>query len=404
MGDLTSRQKSHGNLKWILILSILTVFIVSTIITTDWLASGAVQGPFAEWETQDLGDNGGAYDFNEIVFVNSTHGWVIGWGILLNTNDSGDTWNIVIEERTLRGLSLISLTDIWVGGSGHLYHSIDGGASWNTIEGPTEGPTNLAFFNSTHGFAGDVDKLFRTTDGGVSWDDVTMQSGHYIPSDFQLTATTVRIASWTGIFRSDDWGETWYTEFDGRADAIDFISDDEGWSMNGANSYMYFNGEHWVDLEDIHRIGVSSLAYSRDVDFIDSNNGWVVGLSPSVAYTPDGGHTWYSQEWYGFDVRGPLLKSVFFLNETHGWAAGSYGIIASTTTGNLLGEQLYSGFFLTTPLSSGGRLIPYTSLFVGVVVTAIYLTLLLVWIRKRFRSQMVEARIENSKQDGPMIR
>ena len=400
---MTSHQRNHGYLKWILILSILPVFIIPTIATTNWLASRTVPGPLAQWEVQDLGGSGGAYDFNEIAFVNSTHGWVIGWGVLLNTNDGGDTWNIVFEERTLRGLSLVSPTDIWVGGPGRLHHSIDGGFSWNTIEGPTEGPTNIKFFNSTHGFAGDVDTLFRSTDGGISWQDVTRESGFYIPEDFHLTSTTVRIATHRGIFRSDDWGENWHTEFDGRANAMDFISDEEAWSINGANSYTYFNGQYWTDLEDIHRIGVSYTPYSRDVDFIDSNNGWVVGIRPSVAYTPDGGITWYEQEWYDVEFDAPFFKSVFFLNETHGWAAGTDGIVASTTTGNLLGRQLYSGFLLTS-FASGGRLIPYTSLFVGVIVTTIYLTSLLVWIRNRYRRRMLEARNEDSKENGLGIR
>jgi len=377
---LASHQRNHGYLKWILILSILPVFILPTIATTDWLASRTVPGPFAQWEVQDLGGFGSDYDFKEIAFVNSTHGWVVGWGVVLNTSDGGDTWNIVLEERNYYGLSLVSLSDIWVGGAGRLFHSIDGGFSWNTIEGPTGGPTNVEFFNSTHGFAGDVNNLFRTTDGGISWQDVTRESGFYIPSDFHLTSTTVRISSHRGIFRSDDWGENWYIEFDDRADALDFISEEEAWSLNGANSFMYFDGEHWTDLEDIHRLGVSSISFSYDVDFIDSNNGWVVGHNPSVAYTPDGGDTWYEQEWYDVEFYSPLFRSVFFLNETHGWAAGADGIIASTTTGNVLGKQLYSGFFLTSPFSSGGRLIPYTSLLVGGIVTTIYLSSLLVWI------------------------
>jgi photosystem II stability/assembly factor-like uncharacterized protein len=402
VGDLKSRKRNSGYTKWIIALSVLLVFIITTIATTEWLTAEAVTEPLAQWEVQDLGGSPD-YDFREIAFVNSTHGWVIGVGVLLSTSDSGDTWNTVFEERPLRGLSLISPNDIWVGGDGHLYHSIDAGSSWNRIEGPTEGSPIIKFFNSTHGFAGDVNNLFRTTDGGISWQDVTRESGFDAPIDIHITSKTVRIASWTGLFRSDDWGETWYTEYEGRVNALDFISDNEGWAINGANSYMYFNGEHWIDLEDVHRIGVSNGMYSYDIDFIDSNNGWTVGLNPSVAYTPTGGVTWYEQEWYDVEY-GNVYRSVFFLNETHGWVAGYGGVVASTTTGNLLGKRLFSGLFLSSSFTYGGRLIPYTSFFVGTIATTFYLILLLLLARRRFRRRMIESGIADSKESGPRIR
>ena len=373
VGNSKSLQRHEGCLGFALILCIIPVFIISTNAASENLAARPIPEPSAQWDVQDLGE-GSDYDFNEIVFSDASHGWVMGWGVLLSTDDGGVTWDIELETRTLRGLSLVGSTEIWVGGSGRILHTVDGGGSWNTTIGPTTKPTNLAFLNSTHGIAGDVDGLFRTTDGGNTWQDITMVSGHDIPYDFHLTPTTVRVASRLGIFRSDDWGNNWYTEYDGYANALDFLSEEEAWSINGANSYTYFDGNHWTDQEDVHQLGVSSIAYSYDIDFVDSSHGWVAGLSPSIAYTPDGGKTWYEQ------LDGPSLKSVCFLNETHGWAAGWNGIVARTTTGDLLGPRLYTGIFLQSSFSFGGRLIPYSSLLFGGIVTVVYSIPVTVWI------------------------
>ncbi len=401
VGDSTSRPQYRRYLSGILILCILPVFIISTNTTSELLASRQVSGPYAHWEIQDLG-NYSDYDFTKIMFLNETHGWVIGWGILLSTNDGGYTWSTLLETRTLIGLSLVNSNEIWVGGSGRLYHSNDSGSSWTSSIGPTELPTNVEFYNATHGIAGDVNGVFLTTDGGNNWQNVTMASGHDIPKDFHLTSTTVWIASRLGIFRSDDWGENWFVEYDGYAGALDFITEEEGWSINWYNSLAYFNGDYWTDLEDIRRLGVSSSSYSYDIDFVDSNHGWVVGKNPSVAYTPDSGETWYEQEWYDEDYNAPRFRSVDFINETHGWAAGWDGVIARTTTGNLLGAQLYTGLFLQSPFTGGGRLIPYTSLLVGVFVTAVYTTPWLLWtLRSRSQRRKTEQRDAGQKEFDP---
>jgi photosystem II stability/assembly factor-like uncharacterized protein len=378
-GDSNLHQRSHDYSKGILILCIIPIFMLSTFATSVWLASGSIQEPFAQWEIRDL-SNFTDYDFTEIDFVNTTHGWLLGWDILLNTIDGGETWCTQLEGSSLHGLSIVNPNEIWVGGSGKLFHSNNSGTSWATIHGPTDLPTNVEFFNSTHGIVGDINELFLTEDGGNTWQNITRDSGQDFPKDFHLTSSSVWIASRLGIIRSDDWGNNWRVEYDGYAGAIDFITEEDAWAINWDNSFAHYNGEYWADLKDIHRLGASSLSFSFDIDFIDSNHGWVVGMTPSVAYTPDGGKTWYEQEWYDEDYIMPLFRSVHFLNETHGWVAGRNGIVARTTNGNLLGERLYSGLFLENLIGGGGTLIPYSSLFVGALTTGVY-SVIVVWTR-----------------------
>jgi hypothetical protein len=63
-------------------------------------------------------------------------------------------------------------------------------------------------------------------------------------------------------------------------------------------------------------------------------------------YTPDGGANWYQQS-VPAEVNNRIY-AVDFINQTHGWAVGSDGILMRTTTGNSLGNRLWYG--MTDPL------------------------------------------------------
>ena len=76
-----------------------------------------------------------------------------------------------------------------------------------------------------------------------------------------------------------------------------------------------------------------------DVDFVDQNSGWVVGMSGLIMNTTDGGMNWTKQqsgttEW---------LQSAFFINSDNGFVVGSNGIILKTTDRGANWTQQYSG-------------------------------------------------------------
>lgn len=80
----------------------------------------------------------------------------------------------------------------------------------------------------------------------------------------------------------------------------------------------------------------------RDIDFVDSLNGWFVGGS-SVIRTNDGGQTWHM-----FDVGMDLnLHTVEFVSKEEGWVGGTIccntgdGIILHTTDGGNMWEVQY---------------------------------------------------------------
>ena len=66
-----------------------------------------------------------------------------------------------------------------------------------------------------------------------------------------------------------------------------------------------------------------------DVQFIDSEEGWAVGVSGLIIHTTDGGNSWEQQYTGTTDI----LWSVCFVDAENGWAVGQYMRILNTTDG-----------------------------------------------------------------------
>src|SRR5439155_24425794 len=67
----------------------------------------------------------------------------------------------------------------------------------------------------------------------------------------------------------------------------------------------------------------------RDVQFIDASNGWAVGEYGPVLHTPNGGLSWYEQEF----ARTDNILTISMISADEGWAAGDNGVILHTTDG-----------------------------------------------------------------------
>lgn len=74
----------------------------------------------------------------------------------------------------------------------------------------------------------------------------------------------------------------------------------------------------------------------RDVDFVNSTDGWAVGESGTIINTNDGGDTWEAQT-SGTTVS---LRSVDFVDELNGWASGESGTFLRTIDGGDTWEEI----------------------------------------------------------------
>ncbi|MCP4082019.1 MAG: hypothetical protein GY743_17425, partial [Planctomycetaceae bacterium] len=86
-----------------------------------------------------------------------------------------------------------------------------------------------------------------------------------------------------------------------------------------------------------------------DIQFIDSNHGWVVGDRGLVMRTDDGGKKWRYVTLHAQDDEAQeisircRLESVFFASPTHGWIAGGYSNASSTTSTGVIFATIDGG-------------------------------------------------------------
>jgi hypothetical protein len=174
---------------------------------------------------------------------------------------------------------------------GIIIHTSDGGTTWEIQmtwkEGGEYGWSDLysvEFINTTYGWVGGEYCIFHTVDGGLNWIRQFSPWG-YVVHDIQFMDENNGFACGTTIWRTNDGGETW------------------------------------------SRISGESLYYN--MDFVDSQNVWVISGLGEIIHSGDGGNSWVQQ----YDTGGPILTDVDFVNTTHGWVTCNDGRLFYTCDG-----------------------------------------------------------------------
>jgi photosystem II stability/assembly factor-like uncharacterized protein len=262
--------------------------------------------------------------------LNDTEVWATSLrDTLLHSTNGGISWDIITINSFTGFDSTWSISTIyffdtnigwiqaegWISGSmqnSRLLKTTDGGVTWEMSTPPYLGfDAFIQFFDSLYGYrTGSGIPFFRTTDGGETWD----------------------LVSWYGYM---------YTM------SMQFLTKDIGWmSTDGPVLATYViettnGGEDWFG-----NITFECSALSTYISFVDTLTGWVVQwscISPGteIWHTSDGGTSWdlqfiYSPPFY-FDPR-----DIFFVDSLHGWVVGDNGIVLHTSTGGIIPVELIS--------------------------------------------------------------
>jgi photosystem II stability/assembly factor-like uncharacterized protein len=192
--------------------------------------------------------------------------------------------------------------------AGTIIRTSNGGESWVTQALPVAETLNsVDFVDAQAGWAvGAKGTILHTGDGGAHW-----------------TAQTIATSDELRSVVFADAGHGWATSL--RPIHYDYWGDPDNWQMG-----IWHTGDGgltWV--AQTLPIGASIL---QDVDFIDTQTGWAVGVKyigddpyghpdhrPVVYKTSNGGQTWSEQ--YSPDLL-ISLTAVDFIDATHGWTVG----------------------------------------------------------------------------------
>lgn len=237
------------------------------------------------WQRQNSGTM--VYLFS-ISFVDQDHGWAVGdKSILLETIDGGKTWTlhkitsaaekalsaeeaVASQDPVLYDVQFLDAKNGWVVGEfGHIAHTSDGGQTW------TEQQQSL--------ITGDIyDALDLPTFFGVYFIN---------PQDGVAVGLDGRIA------RTHDGGGTWafeklkleYPIVDPLFTPILF-PDGTGWAIGAAGEVVQRGGpdSQWQRA----KLGMEVVTWLRGMNWLNQQEGWIVGGFGLILHTKDGGKSW----------------------------------------------------------------------------------------------------------------
>ena len=144
----------------------------------------------------------------DIQFISQTHGFAIGaFGLLLETQDAGESWNMVnerLDNPTGYHLNkIISNQDnelFIIAEAGLLFRSIDSGATWEPLDSPYHGSLFGGLFDQqgrfwVYGLRGNV---FVSDDNGDSFTSVDANTRYNLNAGTLMADGTVVLAGHSG--------------------------------------------------------------------------------------------------------------------------------------------------------------------------------------------------------------
>ncbi|MFI5252253.1 MAG: YCF48-related protein [Bacteroidota bacterium] len=327
------------------------------------------------WFWQNPLPVGGA--IGTVKFVSATEGWMIAEGAqLLHTTTAGATWNVqspspgtLLSSINGGGLSLsfLNATTGWMIGTfgddninplgPALYKTTNSGGSW-TQQPVGSGAIGFAvqFIDANNGwvttgngsFQNLSGSILHSTDGGNTWSlqyttganaiissisFVDINNGWAVIDSFSSNHNG--LVSPAVIIHTTNGGVTWTSQFTdntpGIFEAIQFLDANNGWVVGDSAKVLHTTngGSSWTPVTIA---GISSTSKNRSLFFLDANNGWIstsVSGGNNISHTTNGGATWTTQS-PGTQY---AIFSTYFFDANNGWVSADYGGIAHTTNG-----------------------------------------------------------------------
>ena len=318
----------------------------------------------AQWYQQN---SGATVDLLSVFFINENSGWVCGdSGKIIKTTNGGLDW-VEQNSNTIEVLKAIQFVDQdngWAYGSNQILQTTNGGSDWSLQQIPPPAYIiTLQFIDLNTGWmlyqvSDTISVIRKTVDGGGTWTIQYQSSNEHYGAMFFLNANYGWISTLPenpifpggGVLKTTDGGDAWNfnnADFFGPPMCIKFVDQMTGWISHNqvlqspfcAISKSTDSGVTW-DMQS-----GAGLRFIYSISFPSTNIGYAAGLQwflpPTsgeglILRTTNGGTDWSEQ----FKDDGEL-KSIFFINDTVGWAVGNGGKILVTLNGGVssVGEE-----------------------------------------------------------------
>jgi len=329
------------------------------------------------------------YVFHDVFFTDQNHGCAVGsqtfqvefWGqVIFCTTDGGATWqttythappfDTLFSYHRLDGVYFTDRNNGWAVGASETYyengwkhhgailHTTDGGQTWQEQGSELYAAWDLEFskvqfLNAQNGWAlaaynvsSDNITLAHTTDGGNHWQWVDTGIKSLVAVGYEFVQGGLFFSDsqhgWVAAFdvaaHTEDGGAHWvqqtvscgYPVCYVQGNAVAFTDNQNGWIAGDASSKLYRTtdaGAHWLPVN----LTFNGPNGPQDIQFVDSQSGWLADDTGALMNTTDGGTHWQSVE----SGTTSFLRGLYFLQPQLGWIVGYEGTILNYTGGSV---------------------------------------------------------------------
>lgn len=294
-------------------------------------------------------------ELTDVFFVSADVGWVTGFarsdagegGFILNTRDGGKTWAVQVGDphsaaRGFQQLQFIDETHGWATQWGGKMVRTTDGETWEEIGSyPTLQP--YAFASPVSGVSFDGERILRTADSGRTWKPVftcrtsieieglmrevgcNLVAVHFVSPTLAYAVSRGLPNRASAFLKTQDGGTTWsVSSFLPEADAfaVFFLDENAGFVKSYDKLFATTDGgQTWRGVP----VAVPG-AQTPKIKFADREVGWICfgnQNSSMLTYTTDGGKRWNAREF-----RLPTGVNAFSLvRRDRGYVVGSHGMI-----------------------------------------------------------------------------
>lgn len=286
------------------------------------------------------------------------------------------------------GLQFLNEFDGWVSYEGKLWRTSDGGKTWKAIYAPHSAREDYVvyqFANESFGWSATMTRIQQTRDGGYSWLPVSspierdkgfvgavrflddskrgwVAGGIFEPIPQHLRGYGIKPALTNGgealravIFSTDDGGQSWHKQqlnsrIGSMISILEIAENGQGWAISDTDLFRFERGE-WRQT-DFKRSGCANEELLRtvglaqphgdvfgivDLNFCDTEHGWLSFANGHIGKTTDGGRTWCDVPRLTNIREDPDENTVFgrlyFTGRNSGWGLTRSGKLYQTTDG-----------------------------------------------------------------------
>lgn len=288
---------------------------------------------------------------NCLSFTDPDNGIVAGTkGVLLLTDDGGQTWSTLMNSP-MEDYTCVYMQDsqIMFAGGNSLYRTNNGGETW-TMVSDMSSPQSIAFSDPLTGKCTSVSGIYETIDGGLTWTEVPTPNTSIYESVQSFDSTDITMGNvggmitYSAVARRTSNGQ-WYD--------FDVFSFPNSYAWTGAyyptpdTGYVFLNQfNRWIPSDHNQFIRLSNFELTMSISnelnwfftseiindqvpdymislyFMNNSNGYACGEKGSIYYTKNGGIDW------NIDYSGTVtLSDMKFINSKVAYAVGYDGTV-----------------------------------------------------------------------------